>query len=102
MRHWPSRPAVTPTHPNQLTPGLLPHSSPNSCPNGLGTADVVASSVVTGRVLVVDDNPQNVLLIRGQLEREGYVVESATSGREGLDFAVGSPPDVILLDIMMP
>jgi CheY-like chemotaxis protein len=55
-----------------------------------------------GRVLVIDDNPQNVLLIRGQLEREGYVVDSVLSGREGLDSALAEAPDLILLDIMMP
>ena len=55
-----------------------------------------------GRVLVIDDNPRNVLLIRGQLEREGYVVDSAEAGQEGLDSALAQPPDLILLDIMMP
>jgi two-component system sensor histidine kinase/response regulator len=55
-----------------------------------------------GRILIIDDTPQNVLLIRGQLEREGYAVESALSGREGLDLALAQPPDLILLDIMMP
>jgi DNA-binding response OmpR family regulator len=55
-----------------------------------------------GRVLVIDDNPQNVLLIRGQLEREGYLVDSAQGGREGLDSALAEAPDLILLDIMMP
>ena len=60
------------------------------------------ANVDSGRVLVIDDNPQNVLLIRGQLEREGYVVESAQTGQEGLDSALAQPPDLILLDIMMP
>ena len=55
-----------------------------------------------GRVLVIDDNPGNVLLIRAQLEREGYVVDSAPTGQEGLDSALAQPPDLILLDIMMP
>src|SRR5712692_1906867 len=60
------------------------------------------ANVDSARVLVVDDNPQNVLLIRGQLEREGYVVDSALTGQEGLDSALAQPPDLILLDIMMP
>src|SRR5713226_6776365 len=63
--------------------------------NERGSADV-------GRILIIDDTPQNVLLIRGQLEREGYVVDSALSGREGVDSALAQPPDLILLDIMMP
>ena len=60
------------------------------------------TSPAVGRILVIDDNPQNVLLLRGQLEREGYTVEAALSGREGLDLALSQPPDLILLDIMMP
>jgi CheY-like chemotaxis protein len=43
-----------------------------------------------------------VLLIRAQLERQGYVVDSAQTGHEGLDSALAQPPDLILLDIMMP
>jgi two-component system sensor histidine kinase/response regulator len=60
------------------------------------------ANVDLGRVLVIDDNPRNVLLIRGQLEREGYIVDSAEIGREGLESALAQPPDLILLDIMMP
>jgi CheY-like chemotaxis protein len=60
------------------------------------------ANVDLGRVLVIDDSPQNVLLIRGQLERAGYIVDSALTGREGLDSALAQPPDLILLDIMMP
>ena len=60
------------------------------------------TNVGSGRLLVIDDNPQNVLLIRGQLEREGYVVDSALNGQEGLDLALAQAPDLILLDIMMP
>src|SRR6185437_6727260 len=57
---------------------------------------------IPARILVVDDNPQNVALIRAQLERDGYVVSAATSGRQGIDAALSHPPDLILLDIMMP
>src|SRR4051794_40816064 len=55
-----------------------------------------------GRVMVVDDNPQNVALIQAQLGREGYAVSSATDGRAGIAAAAADPPDVILLDVMMP
>lgn len=55
------------------------------------------------RVLVVDDNPDSIIIMRGMLEPRGYVVVVATSGAEAFA-AVQSqpPPDVILLDIMMP
>jgi two-component system sensor histidine kinase/response regulator len=55
-----------------------------------------------GRILVIDDNPQNLLLMRGQLEREGYGLSVAPTGQEGVASALAQPPDLILLDIMMP
>ncbi|MHB8617981.1 MAG: response regulator [Chloroflexota bacterium] len=55
-----------------------------------------------GRVLVIDDNPQNVALIRAQLERAGYEVTGALGGRVGLEAIAASQPDLVLVDIMMP
>ncbi len=54
------------------------------------------------RVLVVDDTPENVLLIRAQLERAGYAVQTASSGRAALEAVAADPPDLVLLDLMMP
>jgi PAS domain S-box-containing protein len=54
------------------------------------------------QILVVDDNPQNVALMKAQLERAGYAVISAQSGTEALDAAFATQPDLVLLDIMMP
>ncbi len=53
-------------------------------------------------VLVVDDEKDIVQLIRYNLEREGFKVESAGDGNEALRKAVEVKPDVILLDIMLP
>ena len=53
-------------------------------------------------VLVVDDNPQNRLLIDGQLSSVGYTVTCASSGEEALSLFSRYTPDLILLDIMMP
>ncbi len=53
-------------------------------------------------ILVVDDEPLNVRLLRDQLESEGYVVLSGASGTEALELARACTPDLILLDIMMP
>lgn len=53
-------------------------------------------------VLVVDDNPQNLELLQAYLEDLGCDIRSATDGRQALDAVEKSPPDVILLDIMMP
>ncbi|MDX1511275.1 MAG: response regulator [Nitriliruptorales bacterium] len=55
-----------------------------------------------GRVLVVDDEPDVLLLCRVNLEFEGYEVEEASNGEEALDKIRANPPDAVLLDVMMP
>ena len=55
-----------------------------------------------GTILVVDDLPQNVRLLEAGLVPRGYTVVAATSGREALERAASDPPDLILLDIVMP
>ena len=53
-------------------------------------------------ILVVDDTPANVTLMSGLLQQE-YTVKAATNGERALKIAFGEqPPDLILLDIMMP
>jgi CheY-like chemotaxis protein len=54
------------------------------------------------RILVVDDEEEVVRLTREILESEGYQVQGATSGAEGIQIATSQPPDLILLDINMP
>ncbi|HEY6013743.1 MAG TPA: response regulator transcription factor [Candidatus Limnocylindrales bacterium] len=54
------------------------------------------------RVLVVDDEPPIVDLVRGYLEREGWEVLTAPDGREGLELARREQPDVVILDLMLP
>lgn len=54
------------------------------------------------RILVVDDTPDNCLLIQAILQDEGYQVELADSGKEALRMIEQSPPDLVLLDVMMP
>lgn len=57
---------------------------------------------MTRRVFVVDDEPDVVGLLRTVLEREGLEVEVATDGRTALAGVLGRPPDLIILDLMMP
>jgi two-component system, NtrC family, sensor kinase len=52
-------------------------------------------------ILIVDDEPRNLKLIRAHLTSAGYTVSEATGGREAIRKAEGNP-DLILLDIMMP
>lgn len=56
----------------------------------------------TGSVLVVDDDPRNRALLRDLLTARGHTVTEAGSGREALQRMAEAPPDVVLLDIMMP
>jgi putative two-component system response regulator len=53
-------------------------------------------------ILVVDDEERNVKLLQTLLQAEGYQTLSALNGRQALQVAADSPPDLILLDIMMP
>ena len=54
------------------------------------------------RVFVVDDEPDVVGLLQTILEREGLEVELATDGRSALHHILGDPPDLLVLDLMMP
>jgi diguanylate cyclase (GGDEF)-like protein len=54
------------------------------------------------RVLIVDDHPDNVEVIRARLEASGYRTTSAADGEEALRLVREEPPDLILLDVMMP
>ncbi len=61
-----------------------------------------ASPARPPRVLVVDDEPPIVDLVRGYLEREGYEVLSAPDGPRGLELARTASLDVLVLDVMLP
>jgi DNA-binding response OmpR family regulator len=53
-------------------------------------------------VLVADDDPDILALVRFRLERDGYEVLSAPDGEAALDLALARTPDLALLDVMMP
>ncbi|OKH40567.1 hypothetical protein NIES2119_02880 [[Phormidium ambiguum] IAM M-71] len=54
------------------------------------------------KILIVDDQPSNLRFLSDVLNQEGYNVKKAISGELALNYAIASPPDLILLDIMMP
>lgn len=54
------------------------------------------------RILIVDDNPEMVEMLRFALHSEGYAIRTAVTGREALKKALLSPPDLVLLDLVMP
>src|SRR5438874_1804656 len=53
-------------------------------------------------ILIVDDTPVNIKLLETVLKPQGYQLTSAGGGQEGLDRAIMAPPDLVLLDILMP
>lgn len=54
------------------------------------------------RILVVDDELPNLVLLQAQLSRAGYLVEMARGGQEALEKVAAHVPDLILLDVTMP
>ncbi|MCU0580318.1 MAG: response regulator [Desulfobacterota bacterium] len=54
------------------------------------------------KVLVVDDEPDFATIVQKNLEKEGFTVDVAYNGVEGLEKVRSNPPDAIVLDVMMP
>jgi two-component system cell cycle response regulator DivK len=54
------------------------------------------------KVLYIEDNPDNMILVRRVLEIEGYQVIAAATGTEGLTKAIEDSPDIIITDINLP
>ncbi len=54
------------------------------------------------RILVVDDEPEIVTLIGYHLENAGYGVSTAGTGKQAIKTATAEPPDLIVLDVMLP
>jgi two-component system cell cycle response regulator DivK len=54
------------------------------------------------KILIIEDNEQNLYLITFILEKNGFAVIAARDGREGIDKACGETPGLILLDIQLP
>lgn len=75
-----------------LTLPLLPATAEPVCLVGMAAPSI----------LVVDDQPINVQLLKRKLEREGIRVVAAYNGLEALDTVKRDKPDLILLDVMMP
>eukprot|EP00741_Cyanophora_paradoxa_P007947 tig00000133_g7687.t1 len=89
--------------PISLRPRAFAHSSSQELP----TQPHAAALPGLARILVADDNPINVKLLKRFLEKLGYTVETATSGTEALNLysaatAAGEPYACLLLDIFMP
>lgn len=66
----------------------------------LQSFDSVVHSV--DRILAVDDQPDNLILLQHLLQSEGYAVDSVDNGRDALAEIERNPPDLLLLDLEMP
>ena len=54
------------------------------------------------RILIVDDEPLNVDYLEQELESLGFTTDTAANGLEALGRVAAAPPDLVLLDVMMP
>ncbi len=70
--------------------------------SSLGRDAETVRSKTTGRILVVDDNPDNRDMLSRRLDREGYTVDTAENGLLALEKLEVEAFDLVLLDIMMP
>jgi two-component system, cell cycle response regulator DivK len=55
-----------------------------------------------GKILIIEDNEQNLYLLNFIFRKHGYEVESAFDGQTGIELAVRVKPDIIVLDIQLP
>jgi two-component system cell cycle response regulator DivK len=53
-------------------------------------------------ILYVEDNEDNIYMLSMRLDREGFEVSIARTGREGVDMAADSLPDLIIMDLVLP
>ncbi|OOC09216.1 MULTISPECIES: response regulator [Thioalkalivibrio] len=54
------------------------------------------------RILIIDDSPTEIHVLRTMLEKNGYSVSTAASGEEGVETARAQVPDLVLMDVVMP
>jgi two-component system, OmpR family, alkaline phosphatase synthesis response regulator PhoP len=65
-------------------------------------ADSAGRTKSGGRILVVDDEPHIVELVRYNLSQEGFTVDVAYDGHDAIEKARAAPPDLVILDLMLP
>jgi diguanylate cyclase (GGDEF)-like protein len=57
---------------------------------------------MSGQILIIDDDPDIVRFVETSLTMDGYVVRSASDALAGIESALSDPPELVLLDLMMP
>src|SRR5512143_2932023 len=85
----------------------LTSTSQNRCGRPRSVLWSAATSVVDelampATVLIVDDNPDSIMVLRSILESKGFAVLTAGDGKDALAVLSKQIPDAVLLDVMMP
>ncbi|MCA9986402.1 MAG: response regulator [Anaerolineales bacterium] len=57
---------------------------------------------MSAKILIIDDHPETSSIVATILQNQGFDTDNARSGSVGISLAEASPPDLIILDIMMP
>src|SRR5512139_3308394 len=63
---------------------------------------VTSAEPTTGHVLIVDDDPTVAEVVARYLARDGHTVDCVADGREALARVLSDPPDLVVLDLMLP
>jgi type IV pilus assembly protein PilB len=88
---------AAPTSGSELSPRAAVAARPSTPANGATSTDPSGL-----RLLIADDDPQMRRLIRGVLQREGYVIDEANDGLDALDIVERGGIDLVILDYDMP
>ncbi len=54
------------------------------------------------RILIIDDSPTEIHVLKGMLEKNGFETLTAESGEQGIEIARTEKPDLVLMDVVMP
>jgi two-component system phosphate regulon response regulator PhoB len=54
------------------------------------------------KILIIEDDPEERLILSRELKKEGFIVYEATTGEEGLKIFKEDRPDLVILDVMLP
>ena len=75
---------------------------PLPCPWQQPTSHIQEKQAMKEKILIVEDNPLNMKLLKMVLRAENYTLLMATDGEEALDMAMREQPDLIIMDIQLP
>ena len=83
-------------------PGAADEASLATAPTAPERCDATAMLRVMPRVLLVDDDPAMLRLLEVNFRLDGFQISTATHGEEAIAAIRSSPPDVVVLDLMLP